>query len=483
MQLDRQICERARLARDHRFDGLFFTGVHSTGVFCRPICPAPAPKPEHIVYYPSAAAAMAAGLRPCLRCRPEASPGTPAWNGTSATVARGLTLIRQGALNNGSVDDLAGRLGVGGRHLRRLFQTHLGASPSALAIMHKVLFAKQLINETDLSMAEIAFASSFGSIRRFNAAFRKVYGRTPSELRRHGGPTRQDPGPPFRCTLNLPYRPPLDWESMLGFFAQRTIAGVEWAEDGVYCRTIRLNATLGSLSVGPAAKDDALTLRVHLSDSRDMPAVVARVRRMFDLDANLAAIHATLQTDPLLAQLVAKRPGLRLPGAWDPFEVAVRAVAGQQVSVKAARTLVGRLVARTRMVCKHPIHPALTHFFPTAGEIQEGRLDDLGMPGKRVQALMALAGAVARGELNFVVASSLAEFVADMTRLPGIGAWTAQYVAMRALGEPDAFPADDLGIIRALQQEGRRSTRRQILARAQSWRPWRAYGAIHLWNR
>jgi AraC family transcriptional regulator, regulatory protein of adaptative response / DNA-3-methyladenine glycosylase II len=483
MQLDRDVCERARLARDQRFDGLFFTGVHSTGVFCRPICPAPTPKPEHIVYYPSAAAAMAAGLRPCLRCRPEASPGTPAWNGTSATVARALSLIRQGALNDGGLEDLAGRLGVGGRHLRRLFQTHLGASPLALAITHKVLFAKKLIDETDLSVTDIALASGFGSIRRFNAAFRKVYGRTPSELRRGGGRPNGAPAAPFQCTLRLPYRPPLDWEAMLGFFALRALDGVEFAEGGVYCRTIRLNGTLGSLAVAPGPKGRALALRVQLSDSRDLPAVVERVRRMFDLDANMAAIHAVLKTDPLLAKLVKKRPGLRLPGAWDPFEVAVRAVAGQQVSVKAARTVVGRLVSRAGPVCEHGIHPALTRFFPFAGELQACDLDGVGMPGKRIEALKALAGAAAGGALNFEVAGSLDEFVNGLTRLPGIGAWTAQYLAMRALAEPDAFPTDDLGIIRALQEEGRPLTRRQITERAQSWRPWRAYAAIHLWNR
>jgi AraC family transcriptional regulator, regulatory protein of adaptative response / DNA-3-methyladenine glycosylase II len=483
MQLDHQICERARLARDHRFDGLFFVGVHSTGIFCRPICPARPAKPEHIVYYPSAAAAMEAGLRPCLRCRPEASPGSPAWNGTSATVARALTLIRQGALNENSVDDLADRLGVGGRHLRRLFKTHLGASPLTLAITQKVLFAKKLINETNLSMTEIAFASGFGSIRRFNAGFKKVYSKTPSELRRHPGRTKSVPSALFHCTLSLPYRPPLDWRTMLAFFALRAIPGVESTNGTVYHRTIRLNRTSGTLSITPSKKADALELQVFISDSRDLPAVVERVRRMFDLDANMAAIHEVLKGDPLLATLLQKHPGLRLPGAWDPFEVAVRAVVGQQVSVKAARTVVGRIAARAGPVCERASHPGLTHFFPTADELRDSRLDAVGMPGKRLETIRALATAVASGEVNFVVTGSLPKFIAELTRRPGIGVWTAQYIAMRALGEPDAFPADDLGIIRALQQDGPRLSRNQILARAQAWRPWRAYAAIHLWNR
>ena len=483
MKLDRNRCDRARLARDQRFDGLFFTGVHSTGIFCRPICPAPAPRPEHIVYYPSAAAAMEAGLRPCLRCRPEASPGTPAWNGTSATVARAMTLIRQGALNQGSVDDLADRLGVGGRHLRRLFNIHIGASPLTLAITQKVLFAKKLIDESDLTMTEIAFASGFGSIRRFNAAFRKIYDRTPSELRRTSGQTTLKSDAQFHVTLNLAYRQPFDWLAMLDFFAMRAIPGVECVDGESYHRTIRLNRTFGTLCVSPAPKAHALVLQANLSDSRYLPVIVERVRRMFDLDANMEAIHAVLSADPLLAELVQRRPGLRLPGTWDPFEAAVRAVVGQQVSLKAARTVVGRIVSRRGPCCEQSSHPGLTHYFPTAGEMREGMPESVGMPHKRMETIVSLAGAVASGAVSFVVRGSLSDFVADLTRIPGIGAWTAHYIAMRALGEPDAFPANDLGIRRALQQEQDQPTHRQIQARAHSWRPWRAYAAIHLWNR
>jgi AraC family transcriptional regulator of adaptative response / DNA-3-methyladenine glycosylase II len=482
MPLDPKVCDRARLARDPRFDGLFFTGVHSTGIFCRPICPAPAPRPEHIVYYPSAAAAMEAGLRPCLRCRPEASPGSPAWNGVSTTVARALTLIRQGALNEGRVEALAERLGVGGRHLRRLFRTHLGASPLSLAITQKVLLAKKLIHETDLSMTEIALASGFGSIRRFNAAFNKIYGQAPSQLRRARKPLQAAQEAPFCCTLTLPYRPLLDWEAMLAFFGNRAIPGVEVTQGSIYYRTIRCNATAGTLAVAPAPKGRILMLRLFLNDSRDLAEIVERVRRMFDLDANMTAIHAVLKTDPVLAALVGKRPGLRLPGAWDPFETAVRAVTGQQVSVKAARTVLGRIAARSGSPCDYAGHPDLTRFFPTAEEILVSPLEAVGMPGKRLDAIKSLAAAVASGAINLRAAAPLPEFVDSLTRLPGIGAWTAQYIAMRALGEPDAFPADDLGIKRALQQGGPAMSRRQILDRSQTWRPWRAYAAIHLWH-
>ena len=483
MQIDPHICDRARLARDPRFDGLFFIGVRSTGIFCRPICPAPSPKPEHIVYYPTAAAAMEAGLRPCLRCRPEASPGTPAWSGTSATVSRAMTLIRQGALNEGSLDDLAARLGVGTRHLRRLFKTHVGASPLTLAITQRVLFAKKLITETDLPMTRIAFASGFGSIRRFNAAFRKLYARTPSELRRHSTRNEQD-GSGFHCTLRLPYRPPFDWNAMLSFFAQRAIPGVEFADADGYCRTLRIGKATGSLRVTHEEKEHSLLLDVFLSDSRDLLVVVERVRRMFDLDVNLSAIHEVLKADPVLEPLIEKRPGLRLPGAWDAFETAVRAVVGQQVSVKAARTVVGRIAAQAGPPCEQACHPDLCRYFPTADELNRSDLEHVGMPRKRIQTLYALAGEMVSGAMDFCVTVSVADFIKRLTAIAGIGAWTAEYIAMRAFGEPDAFPAGDLGIKRALQPAGGpEPTRRQLLERARSWQPWRAYAAMHLWNR
>ncbi len=482
MNLDTQICERARLARDPRFDGLFFIGVLSTGIFCRPICPARSPKPENVVYFPSAAAAAEAGFRPCLRCRPEAAPGSPAWNGTSATVSRAVMLIRQGGLQEQSLEDLASKLGVTGRHLRRLFQIHIGASPKTLATTQRILFAKKLLSETDLSVTHIAFASGFGSIRRFNAAFSKTYGRPPSSVRMGNNESKITVNELFRCTLTLSYRPPFDWERMLRFFELRAIPGVEWVADGAYHRTVRINETTGMISVAQSSKGNALLLTVALSDSRDLMSIVERVRRMFDLDANMTAIHEVLTADAVLEKSVRKHPGLRLPGIWDPFEAAVRAVLGQQVSVKGARTLVGRIVAKTGPKFESPDYRDLTYFFPIAHELNACDLGAIGTPESRVHSLRALAEQVDRESLFFVVKESLSDFTEKLTRIPGIGDWTAQYIAMRAMGEPDAFPAGDLGIAKALRQGNERLTIKEIRQRAETWRPWRAYATMYLWH-
>ncbi len=482
MILDRQTCERARLAKDPRFDGLFFVGVLSTGIYCRPRCPARSPKSENIVYFPSAAAAAEAGLRPCLRCRPEAAPGSPAWNGTSATVSRAMLLIRQGALNEGSVEDLASKVGVGGRHLRRLFQSHIGASPKSLATTQKILFAKKLLSETDMPVTQIAFASGFGSIRRFNWAFQQAYGSTPSAIRRRNNSSQTTAGDLFQCTLTLSYRPPFDWQQMLEFFESRAIPGVERVSEGVYRRTIRLSETSGVISVTHSATGNALQLTVALSESRDLISVVERLRRMFDLDANMTAIHDVLAADPLLASSVLKQPGLRLPGAWEPLEAAIRAVVGQQVSVKAARTVLGRIAAKAGPGFASADCPKLTRFFPTAHELSTADLEGIGIPGVRIRTAQELAQAVDRERLSFVVKGSLSDFTKQLTRIHGIGDWTAQYIAMRAMGEPDAFPAGDLGIIKALQDGNKRLTLKQIRERADKWRPWRAYAAMYLWH-
>ncbi|MEJ2157744.1 MAG: AlkA N-terminal domain-containing protein [Desulfobacteraceae bacterium] len=482
MLLDRRICDRARQARDPRFDGLFFTGVLSTGIYCRPICPAPEPKPENVVYFPTAAAAAHAGLRPCLRCRPEASPGSPAWNGTSTTVSRAMVLIRQGALNEGSVSDLATRLGVGDRHLRRLFKFHVGVSPTVLATTQKILFSKKLLTETAMAISEIAFASGFGSIRRFNAAFRKIYGKAPSGLRQAKDSQVAQAEARFQCELTLSYRPPFDWPRMLAFFGERAIPGVECVDDGVFHRTIRINDTVGRISVTHAKEGSALKLGVALSDSRELLPLVERVRRMFDLDANVAAIQDVLSADPLLGKILEHHPGIRLPGAWDPFETAVRAVVGQQISVKGARTIIGRIAEKAGPRCDHSGIAGLTRFFPTAEQLCACDLGIVGMPSKRVATIRALSEAVANGKIVLQVNDALENFISALTRIPGIGDWTAQYIAMRALGEPDAFPAADLGIVKALQEGHRRPTPKQVQQRAEAWRPWRAYAAIALWR-
>ena len=480
--MDRVICDRARLARDPRFDGLFFIGVKSTGIYCRPICPAPSPRPENIVYYPTAAAAAADGLRPCLRCRPETAPGSPAWNGTSATVTRAMNLIRQGALEDGSVDHLAARLGLSARHLRRLFRLHIGATPKTIADHQRLLFAKQLIVETDLPITQVAMAAGYGSIRRFNAAFAKGLGRSPSDLRSVRHQKRHRSNSEISCSLRLNYRPPYDWDRMLAFFRERVIPGVEHVDGGTYRRSIRLLDCRGAIAIRHASKGFALKLDISLTDNRHLMAVVERIRRMFDLDANPQAIHQTLAKDPLLDQLIRKAPGLRLPGSWDPFETSIRAVVGQQISVKAAITQLGRIARLAGPLYDQGGNAHLLHYFPTAAELASIDMASIGLPTKRKATIVQLSRNVASGELRLDAAGGCSRFVDALTAIPGIGSWTANYVAMRGLGEPDAFPASDLGIVKALQDGTIRPTSSEVAARAEAWRPWRAYAAVYLWQ-
>ncbi len=480
--MDHKTCERARLARDPRFDGLFFTGVKSTGIYCRPVCPAPAPRPENIAYFPTADAAAAAGLRPCLRCRPETAPGTPAWNGTSATVTRAMHLIREGALNGGSVADLAERLGLGARHLRRLFNKHVGTTPRAIADNQRILFAKQLITETDMPITQVALAAGYSSLRRLDAAFCKRIGRTPTELRRTRQHTRLGGHSEFHITLQLPYRPPYDWERMLAFFEQRAVAGIERVEGGSYQRTIRLDAGPGTIAVRHAPKGFALALDVYMPDCRELMTVVQRVRRMFDLNANPQAIHQTLARDPLLKRRIDRLPGLRLPGSWDPFETMIRAVVGQQISVKGAVTQVGRLASLAGTAYEATHAPRLKLLFPDPVALATADLTQIGMPRKRKATIRELSRQMANGTLTLDGGVGLTGVIDRLTKIAGIGPWTANYVAMRALSEPDAFPASDLGIIKALQQGTHMPTTRQVKTRAETWRPWRAYAAVYLWQ-
>ena len=378
MLLDDEICERARLARDKRFDGRFYTGVVTTGVYCRPVCPARQPQARNVRYFPSAAAASAAGFRPCLRCRPEASPGTPAWLGTETTVSRALRLIAAGALDDGDVGALAERLGIGARHLARLFNRHLGAPPRAVAQTRRLLFAKKLIDETGMAMAAVACAAGFGSVRRFNAVFRACYGRAPGDLRRTA--RRRDPSDGIR--LRLAFRPPYDWPSLIAFLALRAIPGVERVTPDCYARTIALDGARGAIEVRPVAGAAQLELRVACSEPGALIRVVERVRRIFDLGADPAEIAGHLGRDAALAPLVAARPGLRLPGAWHGFELAVRAILGQQVTVKGASTLAGRLVAAFGEAIEGA-GDGLSHLFPTVEALATADVAAIGMPKAR----------------------------------------------------------------------------------------------------
>ncbi len=478
--LDPGVCERARLARDARFDGRFFIGVVTTGIYCRPICPVRPPKPQNVQFYPTAAAAAEAGFRPCLRCRPEAAPGSPAWFGTAATVSRGLRLIADGALDgDGTVEALAERLGVGSRHLSRLFRKHLGASPRSVAGTRRLLFAKKLINETDLSLARIALSSGFGSIRRFNAAFRDSYGCPPSALRRRSMRLRLADGD-SDFVLRLPFRPPYDWSSIAAYFALRATPGVEQADGGIYCRTIALDGQRGQIRIRPVAGDTALQLSVVFPESRALFQIVERVRRMFDLAADPDDIAGHLSKDPDLAPVVRAHAGLRLPGAWDGFELAIRAVLGQQVTVKGASTLAGRLAAAFGE--RLPVTEGPAVLFPTPAALVEADVAAIGLPKARARTIRALAEAVATGEVVFDGASDPQALERRLTALPGIGSWTAQYVAMRALNEPDAFPAADLGLIRSAAALGIAGDAKELAKRADAWRPWRAYAAQYLWR-
>lgn len=474
MELDQEICYRAVESRDARFDGRFFTAVRTTGIYCRPICPARTPRRPHVTFYACAAAAEQAGYRPCKRCRPEASPGTPAWLGTSATVSRAMRCIAEGALDSGNVADLAARLGLGPRQLTRLFERHLGATPVRIAQSRRVHFARSLIEQSSLPMTQLALAAGFGSLRRFNALVHAVYGCAPTDLRRRRSlADAPDSRSATVLDCRLPYRPPYDWDHLARFLRGRAIPGVECVADNSYSRTLALTAgRTGFLRVAPGA-GAWLELRLELPDLGGAIALVARARRMFDCDADPAVIGDHLGRDPDLAPLVRRRPGLRLPSAFDPFELAVRAIVGQQVSVAAATTVTGRVVAR----CGRPLEvprPPLTHLFPTPAALAAAALDGLGLTTQRAATLRTFAAAVASGELILDAPRGPDEWVARMTTLPGIGPWTAQYVALRAFGEPDAFPPGDLGLKRALPDV-------DLAARSAAWSPWRGYAALHLW--
>jgi AraC family transcriptional regulator of adaptative response / DNA-3-methyladenine glycosylase II len=474
--LDHEVCDRARLARDARFDGRFFIGVLTTGIYCRPICPAPDSKRQNVRYYPSAAAAAEAGFRPCLRCRPEAAPGTPAWLGTSATVRRALRLIHEGALDGEGVEELAERLGVSSRHLHRLFIEHVGASPLAVAQTRRLHFAKHLINDTQLPMTDIAMASGFGSLRRFNDAFRRTYKRAPRELRRERkGAERQD-----ALTLKLSYRPPYDWDAILAFFATRAIPGVERVTADSYARTVCVNGAGGWIEVRPVAKADALELVVHDLEPAALLSISQRVRQMFDLGAEPDEVRRVLKQDKLLAPLLRRRPGLRVPGAWDPFELSVRAVLGQQVSVAAARTFATRIVAAHGTPLASTAE-GLTHLFPEPKALAAADLSAVGLTRRRTATLAALSTGVFKGEVCFSSAAAMEDARDALLQVPGIGAWTAEYVALRALADPDAFPAGDL-VLQRVAGGRRRLTEKALRERAEAWRPWRAYAVMHLWR-
>lgn len=474
---DPRVCEQARLSRDARFDGLFFTAVTSTRIYCRPVCPAPAPKPKNIVYYRHAAAAEAAGFRPCLRCRPELAPGDGAWRRGDDVVARALKLIDQGALVDAPLAMLADKVGLGERQLRRLFSERLGATPNEVHGTRRLLFAKQLLTETTLPITQVALAAGFGSLTRFNTTFREEYRMAPRELRRREVPPAHDV-----VTLRLGYRPPYDLTAMLDFLRGRALPGVEVVDERSYRRVIGTADAPGWLRVSAWGDEaHALRLELHGAAPSQLLGIVQRLRRMFDLDADPHVIAQALGDDPRLRPLLQSRPGLRLPSGWDGFEIAVRAVIGQQVSVAAARTLTARLAQRHGT----PLSVAfdgLTHLFPTPDRLVDVDLTEIGLTRARADTIRGLSRALLDGRVDFNPERTLEDFTSRWVALPGIGPWTAHYMALRALGHPDAFPADDLVLQKAVPTDGVRMTAKALTARAEAWRPWRAYAVIHVWK-
>jgi len=475
MLLDAKNCYHALRTHDPRFDGRFFVGVASTRIYCRPVCTAKTPQEKNCRFFPSAAAAESAGFRPCLRCRPELAPGNASIDASARLAQAAAGMIEDGILNESRVDSLAARLGVSDRHLRRVFQAEFGVSPVAFAQTQRLLLAKRLLTDTALPVTQVAMASGFGSLRRFNALLRARYRLSPSDLRRRAsaGTRLSDV-----LTFQLAYRPPLEWEALLSFLDKRAISGVEHIEDGSYLRTVCVqqagNVHMGWIMVRPLRRKPALELRISASLAGVVPAVLARVKRVFDLSCNPGDIVLAL------GALAADRPGLRLPGAFDGFELAVRAVLGQQITVKAARTLAGRFAATFGKPIPTPI-PSLSQTFPLVEKVaalSPSSLGEIGVIAARARAIVALARAVSVDGLVLDPGADVGATLERLRALPGVGEWTAQYIGMRALSWPDAFPHTDYGVLKAMREKDAR----KALARAAAWQPWRAYAVMHLWR-
>ncbi|HEX8861240.1 MAG TPA: AlkA N-terminal domain-containing protein [Actinomycetes bacterium] len=483
MDTDFETYRRAALSRDPRFDGRFFIAVTSTGIYCRPICPAQTPKAENVRFYRFAAAAEAAGFRACRRCRPDASPGSAEWNVRADLVARALRLIAEGVVDAEGVEGLAARLATSERHLHRQLVAEVGTGPLALARTRRAQTARVLVEQTALPLTEVAFAAGFSSIRQFNDSMRAAFGCTPTELRRGAArkPSGRPPDSSGVLTLRLAYRPPFDAPALLGFLGRRAVAGIEEVGGGRLRRVLALPNGTAVAELEPLAKVDQVQLRLRLGDLRDLGLAVQRCRRWLDLDAEPASVGEVLGADPLLAPLVEAHPGLRVPGAVDGFEMAVRAIIGQRISVAGATTLTGRLVAALGEPLATP-DGGLTRRFPTPERLAEAELDTPGVTRARARALRALAAAVVKGDLELHPGADRAHTTAALLALPGVGPWTVGYVAMRALGDPDAFPVADLGLRHALRARGLPDDPTAITDRAERWRPWRAYATQHLWT-
>ncbi len=474
-------------SRDARFDGQFITGVHSTGIYCRPSCPASTPKPRNVTFYLTAAAAHEAGLRACKRCLPDAVPGSPQWDVRDDLAGRAMRLISDGMVEREGVPGLAARLGYTTRHLTRVLVSELGAGPLALARAHRAQTARMLLVNTDLPIADVAFAAGFGSVRQFNETVQEVYERTPSEVRALGKRQDASENPSAGISLQLPARPPFDGRGVAAFLGARALEGVETATSDSYSRTLRLPGGHAVIELRLAGTDAApsVAVQARLESLADLAPLVSRVRRLFDLDADSAAIDAALRADPELAASVGATPGIRVPGSLNPEETLFRAMIGQQVSVVSARTALTRLAAELGESLPGAAGNAgapLHRLFPTATAIAEHGRDVLRGPAARINAIIGAAEALATGELVLDVGESRADLEQRLTALPGIGPWTAGYVAMRVLGSPDILLTSDLALRQGAAKLGLPGDARALAARGQGWAPWRSYAGMHLWR-
>ncbi|MFE3828471.1 AlkA N-terminal domain-containing protein [Streptomyces sp. NPDC059092] len=488
MHADTERCVRAVRSKDARFDGWFFTAVLTTRIYCRPSCPVVPPKAENMTFYPSAAACQQAGFRACKRCRPDTSPGSPEWNARADTVARAMRLIQDGVVDREGVPGLATRLGYSARQIERQLLAELGAGPLALARAQRAQTARLLIETTGLPMAEVAFAAGFASIRAFNDTVREVFALPPGELRtratrgargsRAPRTTEQTRTTPGVISLRLPFRAPLTPDNLFGHLAATAVPGVEEWRDGAYRRTLSLPYGHGIVALTP--RPDHIACRLSLTDPRDLTVAISGCRRMLDLDSDPVAVDGQLRADPLLAPLVDKAPGRRVPRTVDAAEFAVRAVLGQQVSTAAARTHAARLVRAYGEPVDDP-EGGLTHLFPPPAALAALDPEALALPRSRRTTLTTLVAALADGTLRLGPDSDWEEARARLNALPGFGPWTVEVILMRALGDPDAFLPTDLGIRRAAAGLGLPSTPAALTARAAAWRPWRAYAVQYLW--
>ncbi|MGV0095826.1 AlkA N-terminal domain-containing protein [Streptomyces californicus] len=479
MHTDTERCVRAVQSKDARFDGWFFTAVLTTRIYCRPSCPVVPPKVRNMTFYPSAAACQQAGFRACKRCRPDTSPGSPEWNARADSVARAMRLIRDGVVDREGVTGLAARLGYSARQIERQLLAELGAGPLALARAQRAQTARLLIETTPLPMAQVAFAAGFSSIRTFNETVREVFGLAPGELRTRAARGPGAPAVPGVIALRLPYRAPLNPSNLFGHLAATAVPGVEEWRDGAYRRTLALPYGHGVVALAP--KPDHIACRLSLTDPRDLTRAISRCRWFLDLDADPVAVDDRLRTDPLLAPLVDAGPGRRVPRTVDGAEFAVRAVLGQQVSTAAARTHAARLVTAHGVPVDDP-EGGLTHLFPTPGALAELDPEALALPRTRRATLTTLVAALAEGRLRLDTDTDWDEARTALSALPGFGPWTVESIAMRALGDPDAFLPTDLGIRRAAERLGLPATPAALTARAADWRPWRAYAVQYLWT-